>query len=119
MSKKKDPDFLDEDEEALVRAIRNNPDPVHKLVYADWLEEHGQDDLAYAYRWAAHRDKHPASSMRSWVWRDYPKHGPCCLPPSVMRAITSSRTKVLIGDVTLAFQVLARALKQCKEDCAP
>ena len=40
---------------ALLRAVTDSPDPAHKLVYADWLEERGEVDLAHAYRWAASR----------------------------------------------------------------
>ena len=35
------------DEEGLLAAIRDNPDDdTPRLAYADWLQEHGQDDRA-------------------------------------------------------------------------
>lgn len=46
---------------AVYGAVIDQPlDPVHKLAYADILEEEeGADALAHAYRWMAGRGKHP------------------------------------------------------------
>ena len=43
-----------------LKAVEADPSlPGPKLVYADWLEEDGNDALAFAYRWAAKRGKWP------------------------------------------------------------
>jgi len=40
----------------LRRAVKDNPhDWGRMLVHADWLEEHGERDLAHCYRWMAQR----------------------------------------------------------------
>lgn len=33
-----------------------------RVVYADWLEEHGMDELAAAQRWMARHRRHPVNS---------------------------------------------------------
>jgi uncharacterized protein (TIGR02996 family) len=55
---------------SLLQAVIDSPDPMHKLVYADWLEENDRLDEAYAFRWAAGRRLHPrltpARRYASW-----------------------------------------------------
>ena len=61
-------------EDAFVSDVLRNPgDATPKLVYADWLDEHGRPDLAFAYRWMATRGRHPALRQRPrarkpWAW---------------------------------------------------
>jgi uncharacterized protein (TIGR02996 family) len=48
-------------------------DPTPMRVYADWLDEHGRGDLAYAYRWMAGRGYRPGLRRRPrarmpWGW---------------------------------------------------
>jgi uncharacterized protein (TIGR02996 family) len=51
---------MGETERALFQNVLDNPtDPAAKNIYADWLEEHNLERLAYAYRWAAARGRHP------------------------------------------------------------
>ena len=46
------------DEDALLAAITAAPkDDLPRLVYADWLDEHGR------------RARGPSSSARGWAWR--------------------------------------------------
>ncbi len=50
--------------EAFIRAIREEPDnPLHYLVYSDWLEEQG-DPLAEAARYLG--DKNYFASSNAW-----------------------------------------------------
>lgn len=61
-------------EKQFLIAIEESNDPLHKLAYADWLEEQTSmvlqaRRLAYAYRWAAHRQKHPGRKDGFCVWR--------------------------------------------------
>lgn len=58
------------DEDAFWRQIEAAARPENKLVFADWLEEAGNSDLAFAMRWAGKRDRHPARSPkgRYWAW---------------------------------------------------
>lgn len=49
-----------------------------KLVFADWLDEHGDARTAYALRWCVNRNRWPAYAIRRvypdstegyWYWR--------------------------------------------------
>ena len=53
---------------AFEQTILEDPDPLHKLVFADWLEENGQSKLSFAYRWAGTYKKHPKVSVRKKVF---------------------------------------------------
>ena len=46
-----------------------------RLVYADWLEEEGLQDLAGAQRWLAREQKHPRGANVIW-WHPYPNLEP-------------------------------------------
>lgn len=56
-------------QDQLLQVIQNNPADA-KLIFADWLEEDGQPDLAHAFRWSASHGKHPAlcSNTNYWGW---------------------------------------------------
>jgi uncharacterized protein (TIGR02996 family) len=42
------------EQEALAAAVADDPDdPIRRLVFADWLEEHGRPGAARAQRWLA------------------------------------------------------------------
>jgi uncharacterized protein (TIGR02996 family) len=48
-------------------------DTAVKLIFADWLDENGRPDLAYAYRWMARRGFRPGQRQRPlarkpWAW---------------------------------------------------
>lgn len=105
----------------LLQAVIDDPDPAHKYVYADWLDEHGWPDLAYAYRWAASRDHHPILTeklrLANWCRRHKGtrKHYPHHLPRQVYEAMANGgfggkgpikRYRNLEG----AFQKLSEAL---------
>lgn len=73
--------FLDQ-KEAFLNQICEDKSPVHKLVFADWLEERGKLDEAYAYRWSGMWDKHPRKDTTylytpgdpSYVWMKCKPH---------------------------------------------
>lgn len=55
----------------LLAAIEADPDDaLPKLVMADFLDDHGEPDLAYAYRWCANEGKWPEFDRRrrDWDW---------------------------------------------------
>jgi uncharacterized protein (TIGR02996 family) len=57
--------------EDFLREIEDRPtDNALKCLFADWLEERGEDDLAFAFRWCAFHDKHPTLTdiTSAWVW---------------------------------------------------
>lgn len=47
-------------------------------VFADWLDENNEPDLAYAYRWAGKRGLFPKPSPqgRRWSWERSGQRGP-------------------------------------------
>jgi uncharacterized protein (TIGR02996 family) len=61
-------------EDAFIKDILARPaDPAVKLIFADWLDENGQPDLGYAYRWMARRGFRPGDRVRPlvrkpWAW---------------------------------------------------
>jgi uncharacterized protein (TIGR02996 family) len=69
-------DFL-----ALAAACRDAPgDSGPCLVIADWLKEHNEEPLEFAYRWMAKWGKGPffkEGSNKPWRWT---YHGDCTLP---------------------------------------
>jgi uncharacterized protein (TIGR02996 family) len=62
------------DRTSFLAAIAEAPDDARRwLVFADWLEEHGDPDLAYAYRWCAHFGRRPGRranprARKPWAW---------------------------------------------------
>jgi uncharacterized protein (TIGR02996 family) len=67
-----------ETERAFVEAILAAPDDAAPLlIFADWLDEHGRSDLAYACRWMGYRGYRPGQRRRPrlrkpWAWwHDY------------------------------------------------
>ena len=116
------------DRTGLQNAVAAAPhDSAPKLVYADWLDEHGEPVLAAAYRWAGERGLHPfqrhaRKSPEGWGWDegelvwDWDREGKmvdvpdtCRLPISVWRAIMRLPDRVY-GTVDDAFMLLGRAL---------
>jgi uncharacterized protein (TIGR02996 family) len=61
-------------EAAFLQSIEANlADATPLLVFADWLEEQGADELAHAWRWMARRGYRPGKRMRRlaripWGW---------------------------------------------------
>lgn len=56
-------------EEDLFKAVEANPsDNEAKSVYADYLEEQGNYDLAFALRWCGKRNKHPSFLYKRPRW---------------------------------------------------
>lgn len=54
--------------ESLLAMIECDPSPIHKMVFADYLEEQGENSLARAYHWAAKKDRHPRYGFE-WGWK--------------------------------------------------
>ena len=59
----------------LFNAVLENPDDGdRKLVFADWLEEHGDGDMGYCMRWCADWGRHPTHypnhvfADHRWQW---------------------------------------------------
>lgn len=50
---------MTDEELALLTACIDDPSPDRKLVFSDWLLDHGREDEAHAYRWAAKWKRHP------------------------------------------------------------
>jgi uncharacterized protein (TIGR02996 family) len=67
-------------ETAMLKSIEANlADPMPLLVFADWLEEQGADELAHAWRWMARRGYRPAKRQRRlaripWAWWNVSSH---------------------------------------------
>lgn len=92
-------------------------------VLADWLDEHGEPDLAFAYRWAAGRGRYPiVTPKRKWAFWSTLSRGqhkpawPHQLPREVFHWLKPSRGKCRYRDVAMAFVRLAAALKRLR-DC--
>src|SRR5947209_2048638 len=59
------------DRDALLADIRANPDDATpRLVFADWLEEHGETDFAKFIRLEIERDRLPRDDPRRRVLHD-------------------------------------------------
>ena len=112
-------------------------DPLHKLAYADVLEEAGRSALAYAYRWMAGWGKHPHrrayyrnpdGSLRSkvpeqygWAWWSVwtPSsvrsrelvHDRNTLPRMVFLAVARNRDHLFCGSFDDAVAALAAGLE--------
>ena len=104
---------------ALVTAmIASNGNPDTLRVMADWLEQRGECDLAYAYRWAASRDRWPkqggpnVGQNQWWSWSIPPTQNQSTVPVSLKNKIVY----IFAVSVEDAFQRLANALAQLKED---
>ena len=100
---------------ALFAAVLASPrDPLPKLVFADWLDEHDEPVLAHAFRWCAAHGRHPKSETRrrGWSWSTAysDEQPPECLPRIVSREVVNTpRNFTTAWD---AFAVLADALEE-------
>lgn len=106
---------------ALFRQVLQEPTNQEvKLVFADYLEEHGNPDLAFAYRWAAKHGKYPHiytnGKCAGWAVEGTTSfsHG---LPKKVFWISDTSRYVWTVND---AFRRLAAMLKNAgvKEEVA-
>jgi uncharacterized protein (TIGR02996 family) len=56
----------------LTDIVANLHDSTPQLVYADWLDEHGEQALAYAYRWMVAKNVRPVQTKLGseplWFW---------------------------------------------------
>lgn len=99
------------------------------LVFADWLEEQGEPDLAFAYRWAARRQRFPEPTFarRYWQWsaRLRGQHRPVYahqLPPIIFNnmpgkfIVQTSPGYVSAKSVESAFAHLSRALAKIRKE---
>lgn len=62
----------------------------HKLVYADWLEDHGRGDEAEAWRWLGKQGKMPwyTSSTRFYWWRVKGREDGDDMPDAIFKHLT-------------------------------
>jgi hypothetical protein len=42
-----------------LKGLAENPDPLSRMMFADWLSEHGYDNAAQGQRWAAKHARRP------------------------------------------------------------
>lgn len=56
---KRNPKMTEEERQLLAGILKNPYDPCTKLVYSDWLEEHGREGEAYLWRVIAENKKRP------------------------------------------------------------
>ncbi len=111
--------LLDTQEQGFLDAIVNHPhEPVHKLAYADWLEDGGQERLAAAYRWAGLNDKHPVDSIHfpCVLWWDggaskAREYTACWIGVDLFNRLPKDRHgRAIFSSVADAFQALAEVL---------
>ena len=69
-----EPPTLVNERDPLIEAVKGNRnDPMPRLIYGDWLEEHGNTKLANAYRWMGYNEKYPYQNKgkmirKRWWW---------------------------------------------------
>lgn len=64
------------DEQSLLATILNNPDDdTPRLVFADWLDENGQEERAELIRVQIELARYPTASLRSREWELLVSHG--------------------------------------------
>lgn len=115
-------------EAAFLSAIESEPgEKVHLLAYADWCEENGEDDRAYALRWMAARGRFPHGVGMNYGWADgskgqhlrYGSARECAvLPGAVFRSLPNAPATLYdfygeIGDAVGAISSALRHLKDC------
>ena len=107
------------EEQAMWAAVKANPaDGLPRLVLADWYDERGRSDLAYALRWSARRNKYPRVTPKGYaaVWEPYRRHyhrqdEPHLLPSTLhLRLKPNHRAKT----VEAAYMALAAALGELR-----
>lgn len=115
--------------------VRDHPaDPAPKLVLADWLEERDLTDLAFAYRWAGRRKRHPdvteARRYYSWGTLLQGRRGggqrkpvyPHQLPPLIFGLLRPVRNRksgrMRYRTLPDAFEALADALQRLRDAVA-
>jgi uncharacterized protein (TIGR02996 family) len=112
------------DERALIQTIIANPDDdLPRLVYADWLEEHGRAASAELFRCEGHR----AGGEPKWHTR-LPDRYPdlanrlVYIPGSTPEVIAAVRLGVVFfmawwsGPAIRAFAELAKVIRECDPD---
>jgi uncharacterized protein (TIGR02996 family) len=60
----------------VAKVVAELSDPAPKLVFADWLDDRGFADLAFAYRWCGRRGKYPTEVVQfgtEYRWRSETK----------------------------------------------
>lgn len=102
-------------EDFITTMIERNGDPSTLKVFADWLEQRGECDLAYAYRWAASRGLWPCTKDGvMWAWNPpWERMTRATLPEFFWH-----RTERVVGRVEGLFQTLAATLARLRKDVA-
>jgi uncharacterized protein (TIGR02996 family) len=121
---------------AFLRSIEADlDDPAPLLIYADFLEEQGQDDMAYAWRWMARRGYRPyrrpkrgrVPMMWSW-WHDgfqgprwiedqraRTDHPAGRLPRVLFLAMGAAGDQLLCHSLLFAVEWVAKGLRALRE----
>lgn len=101
-----------------------------RLTYADWLEEHGEHELAAAQRWMGENEKRPVhwSGMKRkeiWCWTrrtnpsKHPSWKPCTLPRELFELLPNDGTFCdVVGTRIAAEAALAGALARLAKGAA-
>lgn len=98
--------------EQFLQMIETHPlDWELKGVFADWLEEQGENDLAGTFRWCVQNRQHPLPTpSKSYFWLDL--HGDRVLSEDIHCLLTCQPEDGIDHDFLAAFLRLSRALKE-------
>jgi hypothetical protein len=115
---------VSEPTDPLLQAILDAPTAWERYgVYADALAERGEDDLAFAWRWAGLRHHWPSVSplgmVVAWSRERRGWSGPGCLPTPVFHHLTTRPrykwvNRAKYRNVPEAFAALAGALRELR-----
>jgi uncharacterized protein (TIGR02996 family) len=117
----------DEEQQAFFAQIEADPaDKTTKLVFADWLYEHGDVDLGYAFQWAASRDLNPEwlktinyHGKGGWTWHvdEMPMSVYICLNGAYYEGDYAYKISefLVYKDFAACWQDLSVALKEARE----
>lgn len=119
--------LLPGDVPAFVAAILETPDDAApKGVFADWLDERGDDQLACAFRWMAWKKRHPSNwkdaytEAQIWEWTSGPDHKPNALPNYIVGSNATISASWFRGKTFLeSVAHLSDRLEFLKEELSP
>lgn len=111
---------MNEDREAFWAKIEENPaDAACKLVFADWLEEHGEEDLAYCMRWCAGHSKCPAyfdnGGVAYWTWLRLRFSEDATVVGDALINQMANYDSIIFLTPQRAYAALTKALKELRE----
>ncbi len=113
-----------DDCKSLWKAIARQPgEDTPKLALADWYDDHGQPDMAFALRWCVAKGKWPYRSRYSKLaggswWPRKSQPCPYNLDRWLMRAVEPSGYACLCGSAEQAVKRLAVGLARLRATLA-